>query len=264
MDQEVGPTREAGGVQVIARAAAVLRALGPDGMSLGKLAQATGLPRSTVQRIVDALAAENFVEFDKGGVLPGWGLQQLARRAHTDIAVRVRPYLEALFSATHETVDISVGHGREVAFLDRIISDQELRVVPITDRPRPLHAMANGKAILSCLTDAQVTSLVGSKALKLTPATRIDLPGLLSELGDIRITGFAYDREEHAPGVCAVGASINIAGLRPHAISIAIPAHRFEAGLAAYRLALRDCQSQVEQNLSGAADLAQAAGLGRG
>ena len=91
MDQDGGGAREAGGVQVIARAAAVLRALGPDGMSLGKLAQATGLPRSTVQRIVDALAAENLVEVAAGGVRPGWGLQQLAQSAHTDITVRARP-----------------------------------------------------------------------------------------------------------------------------------------------------------------------------
>jgi len=38
------------GIQVIARAAAILREVGarPDGLSLGKLAAATGLARSTV------------------------------------------------------------------------------------------------------------------------------------------------------------------------------------------------------------------------
>ena len=53
--------KEAGGIQVIARAAAILRAVGRQGMSLGALARDTGLPRSTVQRIVDALATEHFV-----------------------------------------------------------------------------------------------------------------------------------------------------------------------------------------------------------
>ena len=49
------------GIQVIARAAAVLRALEnePAGLSLGKIAQRVDLSRSTVQRIVDALAAVN-------------------------------------------------------------------------------------------------------------------------------------------------------------------------------------------------------------
>jgi DNA-binding IclR family transcriptional regulator len=55
---------ERGGVQVIARCAAILRALSEHsaGLSLGGIAKAVGLPRSTVQRIVNALEAEQFVE----------------------------------------------------------------------------------------------------------------------------------------------------------------------------------------------------------
>src|SRR5712691_8915402 len=56
-------TESAGGVQVIARAAQVLRALEsePQGLSLAQLAERVGLPRSTVHRIVTALAAEGLV-----------------------------------------------------------------------------------------------------------------------------------------------------------------------------------------------------------
>ncbi|WP_113772160.1 helix-turn-helix domain-containing protein, partial [Escherichia coli] len=51
------------GIQVISRAASILREVvaNPDGMSLGQLATATGLARSTVQRIVDALEMEFLV-----------------------------------------------------------------------------------------------------------------------------------------------------------------------------------------------------------
>ena len=51
------------GVQVIARAASVLRALEgkPEGLSLGRSPGKSGLARSTVQRIVAALATEDFV-----------------------------------------------------------------------------------------------------------------------------------------------------------------------------------------------------------
>jgi len=50
-------------VQVIARAAAILRALENEasGLSLGQIAQRVGLARSTVQRIVAALEAEKLV-----------------------------------------------------------------------------------------------------------------------------------------------------------------------------------------------------------
>ena len=50
-------------VQVIARAATILRALEDEnsGLSLGQIAKRVNLARSTVQRIVAALSAEKFV-----------------------------------------------------------------------------------------------------------------------------------------------------------------------------------------------------------
>ena len=56
-------TESTGGVQVIARAAQVLRALEgePHGLSLARLAERVALPRSTVHRIVTALAAEGLL-----------------------------------------------------------------------------------------------------------------------------------------------------------------------------------------------------------
>src|SRR3979490_2124908 len=52
------------GIQVIARAAAVMRTLGdnPKGLSLAAIANIVGLPRSTVQRIITALEEEYLVE----------------------------------------------------------------------------------------------------------------------------------------------------------------------------------------------------------
>ena len=60
------------GIQVIARAAAILRVLKDDnsGLSLGQIADRTRLARSTVQRIVNALADEGLVMTgERGGSL---------------------------------------------------------------------------------------------------------------------------------------------------------------------------------------------------
>ena len=61
-EAEVKPSR-ASGIQVIARAAAILRVLrdSETGLSLGQIARQVGLPRSTVQRIVGALQEERLV-----------------------------------------------------------------------------------------------------------------------------------------------------------------------------------------------------------
>jgi IclR family acetate operon transcriptional repressor len=237
------------GIQVIARAAAILRALGPMPMSLGAIARETGLPRSTVQRIVDALAAEQLVETGENGVRPGWGLQRLASIAEADIVAAIRPHLEWLFEQTRETVDVSMGQGREVVFLDRIISDQTLRVVPTTDKPRALDVMANGKAILSSMSDAAVEKLFGRSGVPSRDVPSVDLPALTKELGDVRKSGFAFDRGGHAEGVYAIGTPVRVPGLRPHALSIAAPSFRFETGLVRFKSALKECRRRAETEL---------------
>lgn len=242
----LGEKRDSSGVQVIARAASILRCLSKDGMSLGALAKATGLPRSTVQRIVDALAAENLVEAGSGGVRPGWGLQQLAQLAYSEIAHRARPALEELFEKTHETVDISMTHGQDVTFLDRIVSDQELRVVPAADRVHALHAMANGKAMLSLMNDETIASLLRGGMPRLTAATHTSIDNVLKEIADVRRTGFSFDREENRTGVCAIGTPISIAGLRPHAVSVVAPSFRFDTNLKIYQEGLIECRRSIE------------------
>ena len=236
------------GVQAIARAAATLRALGPAPMSLGEIARETGLPRSTVQRIVDALAAEQLVEAGARGVRPGWGLQRLATTGEVDVVAAIRPHLEWLFEQTRETVDFSTGQGREVVFLDRIICDQTLRVVPLIDRPRALHVMANGKAVLASMDDAAITKLYEA-ANRGRAARPVDLRALLEEIAEVRRTGFAFDHEGHAEGVHAVGLPVRVIGLRPYALSVAAPSCRFEAALARFKTALKECRMRCEAEL---------------
>lgn len=247
---KVSMDKEISGIQVIARAASILRALGREGVSLGVLAKQTGLPRSTVQRIVDALAAEHFVEAGEDGVRLGWGLGQLARLTQSDIVLAARPHLEALFAATHESVDISARQGRETSFLDRIVSDQELRVVPILDKPRPLYAMANGKAMLAAMRDEDVARLFAPGLVPLTPNTLSSIDALLAELAQARTSGFTFDREEHALGVCAIGAPVCIDGWPVHAISVAVPASRFDASLPLLKAALREARAGIEGSVA--------------
>ncbi|TCK04070.1 IclR family transcriptional regulator [Marinobacterium mangrovicola] len=225
MENEKAPQ----GIQVISRAAAILRVLKDKPQSLGSIASATGLPRSTVQRIVEALALESLVEAGSKGVRLGWGLAEIAKRNETNIISTARPVLETLFARTHETVDISTALGAEVSFLDRIISDQELRVVSFPNKPRPLHAKANGKALLASMSDQEIERLFSGTLTALTEHTLTDLPTLLTEIEQVRQCGLAYDREEHALGVCAIGTGLIAPDGKPYAFSVAMPLSRYES-----------------------------------
>ncbi|MGB1441813.1 MAG: helix-turn-helix domain-containing protein, partial [Candidatus Puniceispirillaceae bacterium] len=100
------------GIQVIARAAAILRVLKDDnsGLSLGQIADRTRLARSTVQRIVNALVDEGLVMTgERGGSLRlGPEIQAMASASRSDITDLLHPLLAHLSSITGETVDLAL------------------------------------------------------------------------------------------------------------------------------------------------------------
>jgi len=246
-----------GGVQAIARAAAVLRAIGraTKPLSLGEIAAAVDLPRSTVQRLVQALQHERLLEAgsaDRPGVRLGPALTELASSIRIDVVRLARPHLQALFEAVNETVDLSQTNGREVRFLDLIVSSRELRVVPNSDVRQPLHCMANGKAMLAGMSIPAVERLLGATLDRPTARSIGTLAELLDELAEVRRSGFAYDRQEHSEGVCAVGVGIAPLTGRMHAVSVAIPAQRFEQALPTVRSSLLVCKDAIEQSLRAA------------
>src|SRR6266568_7206893 len=94
-------TDSAGGVQVIARAAQVLRALEsePQGLSLAQLADRIGLPRSTVHRIVTALIAEGLVATASpaGRVRIGPEFARLASATQAEPWKDAEPFMQRIF-----------------------------------------------------------------------------------------------------------------------------------------------------------------------
>jgi DNA-binding IclR family transcriptional regulator len=219
-------------VQVIARAAAILRTLeGEDaGLSLGQIAQRVKLARSTVQRIVASLEAEKLViaASPNGRVRLGPSLLRLAGSISSDFAATARPYIAKLSAELHETVDLAAVRKDHLVFIDQVIGSQRLRTVSAVGEAFPLHCTANGKAYLSQLSDDEVERLIGRTYEARTPNTLTRLAPLLAELRATRRTGVGYDREEHTLGICAVGVALQDPFGNPVAISVPVPAQRFE------------------------------------
>src|SRR5579863_8683285 len=111
-------------IQVITRAVTVLRALEgePEGLSLGQIAQRVGLARSTVQRIVDALRAEQLLiaASPTAGVRLGPALIRLAGSASVEFDHVTRPIIAELSQRLGETVDLSVLKGNSAVFTDQV------------------------------------------------------------------------------------------------------------------------------------------------
>jgi DNA-binding IclR family transcriptional regulator len=229
MDQRV--TNDKSQVQVIARAASILRALEDEasGLSLGQIAQRVGLARSTVQRIVAALEAEKFLiaASPNGRVRLGPTIQRLAMSVGADFVSAARPFLVKLSQELNETVDLATIRNDHLVFVDQVIGPQRLRTVSAVGEAFPLHCTANGKAYLAGLADDEIARLIGKSYEQRTPNTLTKLKDLIKDLDTARKSGVALDREEHTLGICAAGIVMTDFVGNHVAISVPVPAQRF-------------------------------------
>jgi DNA-binding IclR family transcriptional regulator len=233
MDAMVGraPVSDKSQVQVIARAATILRALEDEnsGLSLGQIAQRVKLARSTVQRIVSALEAEKLViaATPNGRVRLGPAILRLAASVRSDFLAAARPFLERLSQELEETVDLATVKKDQIIFIDQVIGSQRLRTVSAVGESFPLYCTANGKAYLAQLSDTAIEVLVGRTFPARTPHTRTRLETLLADIRSVRQSGVAFDREEHTSGICAAGVGLQDPLGNAVAISVPVPTQRF-------------------------------------
>ncbi|MCF8478385.1 MAG: IclR family transcriptional regulator [Pseudolabrys sp.] len=224
-------TNDKSQVQVIARAATILRALEDEnaGLSLGQIAQRVNLARSTVQRIVAALETEKLViaATPNGRVRLGPTILRLAASVRSDFISLARPFLEKLSAELEETVDLSTVKKDHLVFIDQVIGSHRLRTVSAVGETFPLHCTANGKAYLAQLSDAAIETLIGTVYEPRTPKTLTRRDALIDDLKAVRKAGVAFDCEEHTRGVCAAGVALRDPLGNAVAISVPVPSHRF-------------------------------------
>lgn len=237
------------GIQVIARAAQIMRALGkaPQGLSLAAIAQEVGLPRSTVQRIINALAEEMLVEHagPGGGVRLGPALGQLINQTQTDIISLTRSYLQCLSEQLQESVCLSSLSGDKVYIIDRIVAERELRVVFPIGVHAPAYATSAGKVLLSEMPEASVRSLLLEPLPALTAKT-LSLPRLLEQLKRVHADKVSSDMDECVEGVgsCAVALDTYL-GL--FALAVVAPTARIQPRVELIREALLACKQDIER-----------------
>lgn len=239
------------GVQVVARSADILRALkrSPGGLTQAEIADRLGLARTTVHRILNALAAEGMVQPSGRGYRYRIGpeILQMAEAARSGLVTEIHPFLLELSRELHETVDLSVFDNTQMTFIDQVVAPQRLRAVSIVGGSFPLHCTANGKAILAQLPAAEVARILPDQLPAATPNTVTDLETLMAQLARLGPKGVFIDDEEHSVGICALGAAVAGTPLGKAAISVPIPAQRFAEKRAAAELALARTVLKIEQ-----------------
>ena len=190
-------------------------------------------PRGTLHRQISNLIEEGLVELDiDNSYAPGARLLTFAARAWSKNSFRsvAEPHIRALHEATGETVHLGQINDLQVIYLDKIESNQTVRMYSQVGNASPLYCTGIGKAMLALVPEHEAYERVMRMNLvRHTPTTLHTPKLLLEELDIIRETGISHDREEHEPGIRCVAAGIrNFSSGTVAGVSVTAPAFRVD------------------------------------
>jgi IclR family KDG regulon transcriptional repressor len=221
-------------IHVIDRAAQILDCFGFDHqeLSVSEIGAKTGLHRSTAHRILMALEYNDLIKQNPstGKYHLGIKLFKLGHQAVSQLNLReiCRPFLSRLMNDTKETIHLAVLDDDQVLYLDKVEGPHALRMPSRVGRYIPTYCTSLGKAMLSCLDDQEVKSILRRQTLKPhTENTVKNINQLLADLRSVRKRGYAVDNEEIEIGLRCVGAPLrDYTGGMVGAISVAAPSAR--------------------------------------
>ncbi len=197
-----------------------------------------GQPRGTLHRQLSHLVEEGLLTVNRDQTYAlGVRLLRLAAKSWSGNQFRMvaEPHLRKLNELTGETVHLGVLNGTEVIYLDKVEGRQAVRMYSQIGNASPVYCTGVGKAALSALRDDKVHEIVRRIRFRpFTAATLMSAQALLAEVEDIRVSGNAYDREEHEIGIRCVAAPV-YSGDRRFAGGISVTGP-------AYRVSMRDLQ----------------------
>lgn len=223
---------------------------------VAELARTTGIPKSSVQRALRTLQTAGWIRPAGDGVTR-WVVTTKAlyvgRHAAGDLSLRdvAMPVMEDLRRRIDETIHLTIPEGDKVVLIERLETSKPVRIVLSLGMSLPLHASANGKAVLAAGSAAMVEQLLADRLPRYTDTTITDLGELLAELQEIRERGYSTNAGEWRSDVSAVAAAVlNDTGQPVASISINVPTSRMtDVDRSAYGALVRETAAAVSAAL---------------
>ncbi|MGD0553532.1 MAG: IclR family transcriptional regulator [Streptosporangiaceae bacterium] len=194
--------------------------------TLSELARRTGLPLSTAHRLIGELERWGGLERGADGRYRiGLRLVELAALCPRGTGLReaALPFLEDLYEATHQNVQLAVRDGTDGVYIERIAGRQAVPVLTRIGAHWPLHATGVGLVLLA-FAPAEVQEAVLTAPLRsFTPYTITDPLVLRRVLAEVRRTGLAFSDRQITEDAFSVGAPVTEAdGLCVAALSVVV------------------------------------------
>lgn len=222
----------------IQKAADVLTALADDqrDLSARELSDVMGVPRSTVQRLLQALEDTGLVRQD--GVTRKYGLGPrtlalgMAYLGRIDVRTYALPHMTRLRDELGETIELAVRVGAARMYVAQVEARTELKAKAELGRLYPLWAGAAGRTLLGNLPREEIARMAADAGdVAFTHVTPPSLAGLFAQLEEERRLGYAMAFEETIRDVHTVAVPVAVPPADAVVLSASGPATRFSKEL---------------------------------
>ncbi len=182
-------------------------------MTISEIARATGLHKSSVQKLLVTLSHHGVVERDPLSLRYSLGitLAEYGRRAldNLDIRRKAKPFLDLLVEYSGETAVLAILNGNKMVMVDKKEPLIPIRVSPFIGMRFPATATSNGKVLLAWLPESEVDAIIKKEGLPAQTKNSItDRVAYRTELSATRERGYALDFGEWDEGGSGVSAPI--------------------------------------------------------
>jgi IclR family acetate operon transcriptional repressor len=202
--------RDHGSVQSLLRALDLLEVLAeePHGLRLVMIAEKSGLPTSTVHRLLTTLEDRQFVSCDRdtrewsiGGhcfaVAAGFGRRR-------NLGATAQPVMQRLHERCELSVNLAIVELTNMMLISQVPGRHAPPGLARVGARSPITATALGQSVIAALPEIEIGRILDSASGQLS--TPKDLPRSINE---IRQKHFAVDNEGNVQGLRCVGAAIH-------------------------------------------------------
>ena len=182
--------------------------------SLSDIAARAGLPLSTTSRLAAVLQQRGYLERVTGSDNYRVGIRAFELGnlyiQSTSLESEAQPILRTLAKTCNQTANLGIRDGQHIVHIAVVPPDRPIRFWARVGQREDIHCTGLGKALLSGLTDDEVSELLKNAVFTIrTEKTIGTLRDLVQQLQVIRQRGSATDDEESVSGLTCIAAPIH-------------------------------------------------------
>ncbi|MFH8610041.1 IclR family transcriptional regulator [Streptomyces sp. NPDC018029] len=186
--------------------------------TLSEIAQRTGLALSTAHRVIAELAEWGALERGEDGAWHiGLRLWEIASGCPRTQILRdaALPFMQDLYEATHENIQLGVREGIELVFVERIAGHRSVQLLTMVGSRFPIGSTGMGRVLLAHAPRDVQEEVLESPLRAWTPHTVTDPKTLRGQLDRIRREQVFISDRQLSEDTLAVAAPVRIGRAGP-------------------------------------------------